>query len=83
MYSACYVVTTGIFPSPPRAPCILLVLAAAAPGTLDHADQRGRTPLRTAAKKGNESTVRLSLSVGASEEAWMKNRESSLELAAQ
>lgn len=59
---------------------VIEVLAAVAPGTLDHTDQDGRRPLRTAAKEGHESTVRLLLSVGATDkEALVEDRRTSLE----
>lgn len=55
------------------------ILAAAAPGMLNHVNREGFTPLCAAAKQGHESAVRLLLSVGASDkEGWRKHRETSL-----
>lgn len=57
----------------------IAILAAAAPGTLNHPNQEGFTPLCAAAKQGHESAVRLLLSVGASDrEGWRRNKETSL-----
>lgn len=58
------------------------VLVGAARSTLNHADKNGFTPLCVAAMAGQESTVRLLLSVGASDkEVWMAKKESALVLA--